>query len=322
MPVSPIADLTYRNYDGPLEPPLYRWWAIAKMSIQLALKKKGFWFWAIFSGYWYIGLVFIFYVVDQFASNFVGGGGNPLANNPAKASATLFSQVVWKDQFLNAFGFSQLLLLFIALLIGAGAIANDNRANALLVYLSKPCSKMDYLIGKWLGIFIPITLISLAPSMVFYFYCLMSYRQYGFLNDPWLVLKLPLMAMVPGVFYASVSLGISSLYKQGRMAGATLAGTYFISYFFTEAMAGLHNNRSGSMVSSLYYCSLDGLQYGMSKIILGTDGSAFFPFIGSRGAVHPVPAPSALPFVLIFLGICSLSVLIAWTKVRAVEVVA
>ena len=46
----------------------------------------------------------------------------------------------------------QLFLLFIALLAGAGSIANDNRANALLVYLSKPCRKVDYLFGKWAGL--------------------------------------------------------------------------------------------------------------------------------------------------------------------------
>ena len=37
---SPIADLSYRHYDGPLNAPVARWWSIAKMTIQVAIKKK------------------------------------------------------------------------------------------------------------------------------------------------------------------------------------------------------------------------------------------------------------------------------------------
>jgi len=47
-------------------------------------------------------------------------------------------------------------ILCIALVVGAGAIAADNRSNALMVYLSKPITKGDYLLGKWMGIFLAI----------------------------------------------------------------------------------------------------------------------------------------------------------------------
>lgn len=319
----PIADLSYRNYDGPLEPPVHRWWAIAKLSMMLALKKKGFWVWSLLSAYWYIGLIFIFYIVDQFASQFVSGPAMTI--NSDKAAASLFGQVIWKDQFLNAFGFSQLLLLIIALMIGVGTIANDNRANALLVYLSKPCTKVDYLIGKWLSIFIPITLVSMVPTVFFYVYCLMSYRQYGFLDDPWLILRLLFMSMIPGFFHASVSLGISSLYKQGRLAGATYAGIYFFTFFLTNAMALLHGSRRHDvgLVETLYYASVDGMQIGMAKIVLHTSGSHFFPFMGpmQRAREIAVPAPNAFLFPLTYFAICAIFVMIAWWRVRAVEVV-
>ncbi len=317
---SPIADLTYRNYDGPLEPPLYRWWAIAKASMQLSLKKKGLWWLAAGGAFWYLFMLAMLYVMDMLSQNVPLGQKNPF-----------LQQIIWKDQFLNAFSVAQLSLFIIALLIGVGAIANDNRANALLVYLSKPVSRLDYLIGKWLGIFIPITVIVAVPTFVFFAYCAMSYRDYGFLTeDPRLPFKLLLMVLVPGVFHASVSLGISALFNQGRLAGATYAGLYFMTLFFTKAMQVVHwassedGGKAPAIVKTLFYCSIDGIQIALAKIILGTDGTALFPQAGgSRGGppIPSIPAPSPTLFFGIFFGICFLSLLIAWTRIRAVEVI-
>jgi ABC-2 type transport system permease protein len=320
---SPIADLSYRNYDGPLEPPVFRWWAIARASIQLSLKKKGFWAWSILSGYWYIVLIIGFYMIDLFVPSAPGGDGK----NP------LFQQVIWKDQFLNAFSFSQLLLFILALILGAGSIANDNRAKALLVYLSKPCSRLDYLIGKWFGIFLPLVCVTLIPTAFFYVYCALTYRSYGFLSDdPTLGLRLIAMCLVPAVFHASVALGISSLFNQGRLAGATFAGLYFIPLFITKVMQVGHLKTidqpgiAHKVIDFLFYCSFDGIQIALAKNILHTRGSVFFPGAMGKGGRAPmadliVPAPNGLFFSLIFLGICALSLAIAWSRIRAVEVV-
>jgi ABC-2 type transport system permease protein len=314
-----IADLTYRNYDGPLEPPIYRWWAIARTSIKQSLKKKGFWVWAAFSGWWYLILSIYFYVGDSIAA------GTPVGENG------FFKQITWKDQFLDAFGHSQLFLLILALLIGVGSIANDNHANALLVYLSKPCSKADYLIGKWFGIFIPILCVTLIPSVCFYGYCFMSYRSYGFISqDPWLLLKLIGLAPVTAAFHASVALGISSLFNQGRLAGAVYAGFYFITSFFTILIAGIRagqqmmNHEPPAILNTLFYFSVDGVQLAIAKNILGTAGSrSILAGNGRRGGGHITlpPIPSPVLFFGIFFVICVLALYVAWTRIRAVEVV-
>ena len=312
----PIADLTYRNYDGPMELPTHRWWAISKMCIKLATKKKGFWIASIISGYWYLIIAAVFFFLD------LSSQGSPLGTkNP------FFSQIVWKDQFLNAFSISQLLLFICALMLGAGAIANDNRAKALLVYLSKPCTKTDYLVGKWMSIFIPITAVVAVPTLLFYGYCLMSYRSYGFWSDdPWLIVKLLGMIFVPGFFHASVALGISSMFDQGRMAGATYAGIYFIGLFFTKAMQVTHfingqNGRTAPIVDKLYYIAVDGLQIGFAKIILGTQGSALFPGPQGQRQTPSIEIPSMGLIFPLYFGISILAVWIAWTRIRAVEVV-
>ena len=150
---SPIADLTYRTYDGPLEKPYNRWWAITRMHVGQTIKKKAFWIWTAVSSWYFLAMGFILFLISQVQQL---SKGTP-ANHRQNEFLELLGRVVWKDQFLIAFSFGQVLYLILAMLVGSGTISNDNRANALLVYLSKPCTKLDYIVGKWLAVFIAIS---------------------------------------------------------------------------------------------------------------------------------------------------------------------
>ncbi len=324
MASTPIADLSYRNYDGELSATNYRWWVIAKSTMMMAMKKRAIWVYATFSGFYYVAMIIVLFVVDQMAANVAPGQRNPVAG--------FVSRINWKDQFLVGFSYGQIWFLAIALVIGAGAIANDNRANALLVYLSKPCDKKDYLFGKWLGIFLPLFVVSAIPSLVFYFYGAMSYREMGFISsDPWLIVKLPIMLLIGSAFHASIVIGISSMFNQGRMAGAVYAGLYFISNFFTQLMTAAWFSVSGGrrgrgdlneagmdIISKLYYCSVDGLNIGMGKGIMGSKGS--MPF-GIQAQSQMVPPPSLFFTLGLISLISALMIFIAWRRIRPVEIV-
>jgi ABC-2 type transport system permease protein len=316
MSSAPIADLSYRGYEGTLESPRHRWWVIARMLILLTFKKRSFWVLAFLAGLGFYFTTLVLYIFESMAAGPFGG-----------SAQEFFAQIKWKNNFVTCFGWMQMFLLFITLLAGAGSIANDNRANALLVYLSKPLRKSDYLLGKWAGIAILVGGVTLAQFTLFYLYCLMSYRSYGFLSqDPWLYPKLVLLAAVTGSIYASLMVGISSLFRQGSIAGATFAGLYFITYFFTTVVEGFRAfqtfDRKGSMpmLDTLYYASVDGICYGLGKAILGSDGRPIFQPPNQNLPI--VPIPSGFLLGLVALVVCGLFVWMAWTRIRAVEVVA
>jgi ABC-2 type transport system permease protein len=325
MKNSPIADLSYRHYDGPLNSPVARWWSIAKMTMQIATKKRGFWGWSIFSAWWYIILLAVFWFSDNVTSAALPG------KNP------FLLGVVWKDQFVHAFSYSQMILMVVTLLVGTGTIANDNRSNALLVYLSKPCTRFDYVFGKWLGVMILVTSVSLVPMLTFYAYGYMSFQEYGFWKDaPWLFLRLIVISVMSGTLHASLSLGVSSLFSQGRLAGATYAGMYFLSYIFTGIMGGINAGMSFSktatppIVRQLFYASIDGIQIGLSKLIIGTNGSRIFPGMGNPGGRRGaevdmeqfiIGMPSIAWILPLYCLLVVAGFLIAWSRVKAVEVV-
>lgn len=310
-----IADLTYRDYDGELKPPRFRWWVIAKDGMKQAVRKKGFTVWTLLSGYWYLILMVIFFFVTTTYSQL-----------PARAQERMsLNNVMWKDQFIEGFSRSQTLFLILALLVGAGSIANDNRSNALLVYMSKPVRKFDYVFGKWLGIFLPLCAVTAGPMLTFYLYCAMSFRSFGFLEDqPDLILRLFLIIPLPAALHASLMLGVSSLFKQARLAGAAYAGLYFILNFMTALFwivrTGLlaDHKSSPQILETLYYCSIDGLLQGLGKAVLVTPGGV--PF-GNKSPVPPVPVPNGWVFFAVFLLLNAIGFLLAYRRVRAVEVV-
>ena len=321
---NPIADLSYRNYDGPLKPPAARWWTIARQTMRAAAKNKWLWSMSALCALYYVIMMIELFVFDRFAQNGPAG---------IAARDAFLDRIQWNEQFLHGISYAQMPLMLIALVVGAGAIANDNRANALLVYLSKPCTKFDYAFGKWMGVFLVLCGALAVPGLGFYAYGALSFRELGFFHDPWLVLRL--LATIPlcAALNASIVLAISSLFKQGRLAGAVYAGIYFMGYFFTVTMGVVwqmgHFRRSDRMdngladaaqglVGKLYYASVDGLQIGLSKALLGAKGVNAF---GTPGPRFPVPAPPLAPCLVLVLVVTLASIAIAWSRVRAVEVV-
>lgn len=318
---TPIYDLSYRHYDGPMGSARGRWWAIARAGCAEALKKKGLWVLMALSGWYYMILMITVFVFEQMMA------ANPMANvnNEAKQ---FFQRIVWKDQFLLGFSFAQLPYLVMAIMIGAGCIANDNKANALLVYLSKPCTKLDYLIGKWMGIFLPLLLMMAIPTLFFYLYGLAAYTDYGFFkSDPWLFLKIIIVLPLAAAVHSSLILGISSLFNQSRMAGATYAGIYFLTNFasqigvigFTNAtQSGTTARQVDQVLRNLYYSSVDGLQIALCKGVIGSDGS---PMLAVQSRMSTVPAPTLFWPIFFWLVLNAAMVALAWRRVKAVEVV-
>lgn len=316
----PIADLSYRDYHGSHLQERNRWMVIARMGCRNAFKKRAFWVFSILAAWYYLVLVAFLYVLEQ-----VG-----IARGASTISQQIFGRLIWKDQFLIGFTYSQLIWLSLGLMVGIGSIANDNGSNALLVYLSKPVRKIDYLVGKWFGIFVPLCVGMGLPTFFFYLYGLLNFRDYNFLSaDPWLGLRLVALVVCVAAFQSSALIGVSSLFNKGRMAGAAFSAAYFLLTFFSFLMfvawavsarpGGRSGNpKLGQLAENLYYCSFDGLQIGLSKIILGTHGSQ--PF----GASGNMPQMQTPPIVLVLVPMILISLIgvgIAWMRIKAVEVV-
>lgn len=311
---SPIADLSYRGYDGPLRKHPARWWIVALAGMRRMFRNQ--WFWAMTAGAFlpYVFHGIIFYV--KIIAGPVGGGGMP--GMVSDANGHEYAMV-----FFQALS-SELLWLFgIALLVGAGCIASDNRANALQVYLSKPITKLDYLLGKWMGIFLTVSVVALAPALLTYLALGAACASRGyFTKEPTLILQIVLASLLPGIMHASLLVGFSAWSSSSRVAGALYAAFYFVG----EALVGILwlvlHGRAPNKGILLQHLSVGGIITGIAQNVYGItlNLSRFFHRRGSIAEIT-VPPPNVLIMLAIGVGICVLAIAAARWKIRAVEVV-
>ena len=55
-------------------------------------------------------------------------------------------------------------MFFVTVYVGAGLIANDRRANALQIYLSKPLTRAEYVVGKLAILMAFLLLVTWVPA--------------------------------------------------------------------------------------------------------------------------------------------------------------
>lgn len=309
---APIADLTYRTYDGPLYTRRARWWIVALNSLRLSKQKKGFWIAAAVSLLPYVAVIMQLIVT----SNLPGGA----ANNPF-ANTTTGQKYAFN--FFQAYSSQVFFLFIIALMVGSGSIALDNRSNALLVYLSKPITKSDYLIGKWAGVFLALFGVAFVPAVVLYIYCLLSFYNDGFLrHEPWLWLRIIGACAVPAAVHASLMMGFSAWSKTPRMAGAIYAGVYFIGAIIagaTWAIVYMGNFGEGVLMRHM---SIDGIIKGLGQNVLGVDvRMPTWNNVKQMPEVLTIEPPSMKGLLLLAVTLCVIGIAAARMRIRAVEVV-
>ena len=264
--VSPISDMTYRNYDGPLQTRALRWWIVALATIRANVNKTRYWFWIP------VGLIVLTYLIRGAVFYFTRGIQQQVATMngmpPPENAVNPFANELYGAMSLP---FVSLLVFIAALVVGSSSIAADNRANALLVYLSKPLTRFDYLFGKWMGIFLLLAALILGPSLLMYLFFVGAYASDGFLRDnPTLILRLLVASLIPAAVHASLIVGFSAWTKSGRVAGATYAALYLVSGLLALTIGNVlwvTDTKGASLerTSIVLHSSVDGIKNGLAQ---------------------------------------------------------
>jgi ABC-2 type transport system permease protein len=277
----PIHDQGYRRYGGRRELHGRTWWVIARSGIMNLLRRR------LFLGLLLVAWVpFIVYAVRFYlAANF------PQMSIFAPTHATFREFFDWQSVFV----------FFVTIYVGAGLVANDRRANALQIYLSKPLTRVEYVAGKLMVLLVFLLGVTWLPAMLLLLLQVLFSGSFAFLRgNLFLLPAITLFALVQ-VFTASFAvLALSSLSKSSRFVGIMYAGLMF----FTAAMYNALRAMTGS--SAFAFLSpadcLDILANAIFRV---------------RGA-YEVPVPLAFLSILAIIGA---SLLILERRVRGVEVV-
>ena len=277
----PIYDQSYRPYRGTLSSHTWRWRTIAKAGLQHHLSRRLF-----------LIFLFITYIHPIVRGVFIWGT-HQLNSSPFDMVDAQF--------FRNTLLGQGLFLLLVCIWIGAPLIAQDLRTNAIQLYLSRPLTRTDYVLGKFAIIAGLGSLLLPVPALLLYLMELGLSSDTSFLSAYfWLPLSILGYSAVVVGGAGLVVLAVSSLTRSGRYAGLL----FFAIVFFSQAGSGLLQLITGER--AFVVLSLTSLVDQVGALFFGGP---------TESGIHTVPA------LLMYSLLVALSLYILRRRVKAVEIV-
>ena len=212
----PIHDQSYRRYGGGKATPGHAWQVIAVAGIRTMLRKRAF-----------LGVLLFAW-------------GNCIARAIQIYVTANYSQIaaafgVTAQTFRDFLGQQDFFVFIVTIYVGAGLIANDRRANALQIYLSKPMMRSEYIAGKAAILFVFLSLVTLAPCLLLLLMQVMFAGNFTFLkNNLFLFPAITVASLLQVLLATFTMLALSALSKSSRYVGILYAG----ALFFTAAIYG------------------------------------------------------------------------------------
>ncbi|HEV3140236.1 MAG TPA: ABC transporter permease subunit [Vicinamibacterales bacterium] len=223
----PIHDQGYRRYAGQRAPRGQSWMVIMRAGIRTFLAKRAF------LGLLLLGWVLFFYesIKVYLAINVPAAATNlpPAGQNFLAVNAETFRDMI--DS-----GLVNLVVFIITVYVGAGLIANDRRANALQIYLSKPLTRVEYVFGKLAILVAFLLFVTWIPAIALLIVQIVFAGNVSFLSHNFYVLPaITVFAFVKVTAMALAMLALSSLSNSSRYVGILFTALTF----FTSAVYGV-----------------------------------------------------------------------------------
>ena len=226
----PIHDQGYRRYGGTRAAVGRAWQVIAGAGIRSIIAKRAF-----------IGLMLFAWApfVVRAVQIYVSANFHQAAFLAPKGETF--------RQFLET---QDVFVFFVTIWVGAGLIANDRRANALQLYLSKPLSAAEYVAGKLAILFVFLIFVTWAPAMGLLLVQALFAGSFTFIrNNAYLLPAITLFSLAQVLLASSTMLALSSLSKSSRFVGVMYAGLMFFTAALFQALRGITGSSAFAWIS-------------------------------------------------------------------------
>ncbi len=301
-----VYEHTYKQYLGKLTPEWSRFLVIPRHAFRDVFKSKLFTAFFVFC--------FIPLLIEAILI-YLHHNASALAILQVNVRELIPIDASFFETFVNlqgSFGF------FVALLVGPPLVAKDLRNNALPLYLCRPFSRTEYVIGKMSVLLILLSAMTWVPQLILFLF--QSYLEGArwFIDNLFIASAIFIGSVVWILLLALLSQAISALVKWRVVASGALLGLFFIPSIFGEVVNNLFLTRWGSIISLAALiknvtAGLFGTFVQTSGHVIGFDGRV------ARQIIISEPPLWAAWFAL-FLVCAACLALLSW-KVKAYEVV-
>ena len=216
----PIHDQGYRRYLGSRSAVGRSWQVMTRAGMMSVITKRVFigmmlWAWAPFV----VRAVQIYVSETYTQASFLAAKGETFR------------------EFLDQQG---LFVFFMTIYVGAGLIANDRRANALQLYLSKPMTNGEYIAGKLAILVLFLVSVTFLPAMMLLVTQAMFAGDLTFVrNNIYLVPAITLYSVLLVLLASTTMLALSSMSKSSRFVAVMYAGLFFFTLALFTTLRGI-----------------------------------------------------------------------------------
>lgn len=302
-----VLERSYKRYEGVLSPEWSRFLIIPRHAFRNVFRSK------LFTGFYVLSFVvpLIFAILIYLRHN---------AEALAIMNLNVVNVLPINSVFFLTFVEVQCWIGFIlAILVGPQQVSRDLTNNALPLYLCRPFSRTEYVVGKMSIVILLLSTITWVPGLILFL--LQSYLE----GWSWFSENIPIASaiflgsLVWILLLALLTQTISAWVKWRIAASAGLIGLFFIPSVFAEILNQLLETHWGHIIS-------------LSSLIQNVWAGLFGTFVRQAAEVRRIrpggeissavmnEPPLWASWMVLFL-ICALCLLLLSRKVKAYEVV-
>src|SRR5262245_8395903 len=302
-----VLERSYKQYEGPLSPEWSRFLIIPRHALRNVFRSK------LFTGLYVVSFVapLVFAIIIYLRHN---------AEALAIMNLNVVNVLPIDASFFQVFVMVQGWVGFIlAILIGPPQVSRDLTNNALPLYLCRPFSRPEYVVGKMSIVILLLSTITWVPGLILFL--LQSYLE----GWSWFSANIPIAsAIFLGsllwiLLLALLTQTISAWVKWRLAASAGLVGLFFIPSVFAAILNELLETHWGNLISpaALIQNVWAGLFGTFVRQVTTVQAMRAGRVIRSALMTEP---PLWASWLMLFL-ICAVCLLLLSRKVKAYEVV-
>jgi ABC-2 type transport system permease protein len=232
-----VYEQTYKRYAGPLTPEWNRFLIIPRHAYRAVFNSK------LFTAFFLI--CFLPLLVEAI-----------LIYLHHNVSAIAIMQINVRELVpIDAFFFQTFINIqggfafFVALLVGPPLVSRDLRNNALPLYLCRPFSRTEYVVGKMSVILILLSAMTWIPQLLLFLFQAYLEGFAWFKSNLWIASAIIIGGVVWALLLALLSQTVSALVKWRVIASGVLLGIFFIPTVFGEFINEVFQTRWGHIIS-------------------------------------------------------------------------
>ena len=211
----------------------------------------------------------------------------------------------------------------LTVLVAPPLISRDLSNNALPLYLCRPLSRTEYVLGKMAVVGFLLSLVTWVPGLLLFLFQASLAGVSWLWSNLWMAWSIFFGSMIWIILLSLLALAISSLVKWRVVASGALLGLFFVPSAFGEIINNLFLTRAGHLISM--WATMNNIWLGLFGLFVRQtgriNGKVVNPIYDGQIMDIKLLEPPLWASWLLIVAVCVFCVWLLSRKVRAYEVI-